>query len=330
MFLPNSIHWSTTHGQLLMPRAIRLKLLSLFFGLFIALFPGGAHSQPMQPDRWQGYKREASDIAVSIVVSGLACTCARFAEDIRNVVNDPRPDGMRVLPLLGLGGFQNVHDILFLRGVDMGIVDQDNLKLLKQREPALYRNIKHKIHYITKLYNSELHVLAHGEVKSLADLEGRAVNFSLPDSQTHVTAENVFNILQIRTQQTFFDNDLALHRLIGGEIAAMVVLAAPQATLAKVRKEDRLHFVPISVANLPRRVMDAMLDDYLPAEHLISTPILSIRAGRCPPWPMAHCLRFITGRRTASATRGSPASSRTSSTRSVSSTTDRVTRNGAK
>src|SRR5262249_52677309 len=36
-------------------------------------------------------KRQANDIAVAIVVSGLSCTCARFAEDIRNVVNDLRP-----------------------------------------------------------------------------------------------------------------------------------------------------------------------------------------------------------------------------------------------
>ena len=28
-------------------------------------------------------KRQANDIAVSVVVSGLSCTCARFTEDIR-------------------------------------------------------------------------------------------------------------------------------------------------------------------------------------------------------------------------------------------------------
>ena len=37
--------------------------------------------------------RSYNDIAVTIVTSGLSCTCAQFAEDIRNVVNDLRPDG---------------------------------------------------------------------------------------------------------------------------------------------------------------------------------------------------------------------------------------------
>src|SRR5215211_30942 len=36
-------------------------------------------------------KRQANDIAVAVVVSGISCTCARFTEDIRNVVNDLGP-----------------------------------------------------------------------------------------------------------------------------------------------------------------------------------------------------------------------------------------------
>ena len=84
-------------------------------------------------------KRQTSDIAVTIVTSGITCTCARFAEDIRDIVNDLRPDGLRVLPVLGVGGLQTLEDVLFLKGIDMGVVDEDNLRLLKQRDPALHR-----------------------------------------------------------------------------------------------------------------------------------------------------------------------------------------------
>jgi hypothetical protein len=78
-------------------------------------------------------KRQANDIAVTVMVSGISCTCARFAEDIRNVVNDLGPDGVRVLPVLGVGGLQNVNDVLFLKNMDMAVVDEDNLRLLKKR-----------------------------------------------------------------------------------------------------------------------------------------------------------------------------------------------------
>src|ERR1700745_2099233 len=83
-------------------------------------------------------KRQTNDIAVTIVVSGISCTCARFAEDIRNVVNDLRPDGLRVLPVLGVGGLQNLNDVLFMKNIDMGVVDEDNMRFLKQRDPRLY------------------------------------------------------------------------------------------------------------------------------------------------------------------------------------------------
>src|SRR6202011_1220587 len=86
-------------------------------------------------------KRQANDIAVTVVVSGISCTCARFAEDIRNVVNDLGPDGIRVLPVLGVGGLQNLNDVLFLKNIDMAVADEDNLRFLKARDPRLYGNI---------------------------------------------------------------------------------------------------------------------------------------------------------------------------------------------
>src|SRR5260370_18300993 len=87
-------------------------------------------------------KRQANDIAVTVVVSGISCTCARFTEDIRNVVNDLGPDGVRVLPVLGVGGLQNVNDVLFLKNMDMAVVDEDNHRLLKKKDPVLYANIE--------------------------------------------------------------------------------------------------------------------------------------------------------------------------------------------
>src|SRR6266480_2478436 len=80
-------------------------LLPLFCLLFLVLAPSQlAHAQAEKRSvSYEEKKRQTNDIAVTIVVSGLSCTCARFAEDIRNVVNDLRPDGLRVLPVLGVG-----------------------------------------------------------------------------------------------------------------------------------------------------------------------------------------------------------------------------------
>jgi uncharacterized protein len=212
-------------------------------------------------------KREANDIAVTMIVSGISCTCARFAEDIRNVVNDLSPDGIRVLPVLGVGGLQNLKDVLFLKNVDMAVVDEDNMRLLKKTDPVLYGNIEQHVQYITKLYNSEFQVLARSDIKSYDDLKGKRVNFNLKDSQTEVTADTVFNSLKLAVQRTNYDNDEALKRLIAGDISAMIILTgAPQVTLSSAKKEDGLHFLPLDQASLPNHDLGELFSYYLPAE----------------------------------------------------------------
>ena len=237
--------------------------------LIVPLQVARAQSPARQPVvSYEEKKRQANDIAVTIVVSGISCTCARFAEDIKNVVNDLRPDGQRVLPVLGVGGLQNLQDVLFLKNIDMGVVDEDNLRLLKKRDPALYANIEQRVQYITKLYNSEFQVLARDDVRSYDDLRGKKVNFNLKDSQTEVTADIVFNMLKIDTVRSYYDNDVALKKLIDGELAAMIILTgAPQALYAKVKKEDGVHFLPFDERTLPNNPnVKQVLADYIPAE----------------------------------------------------------------
>jgi TRAP-type uncharacterized transport system substrate-binding protein len=242
-------------------------LLSL---AFLTAPVGPALAQNQKPGAGLSYdekKRQANDIAVTVVVSGISCTCARFTEDIKNVVNDLGPEGIRVLPVLGVGGLQNVNDVLFLKNIDMGVVDEDNLRLLKKRDPAMYANIEQRVQYITKLYNSEFQVLARNDIKSYDDLRGKKVNFNLKDSQTEVTADTVFNALNIQTQRSYYDNDEAMKRLISGELSAMIILTgAPQVTMAKIKTEDGVHFLPLDQESLTNHDLKGLFANYLPAD----------------------------------------------------------------
>ena len=145
------------YSPLKLPIANATRRLAVFFVAALCLFAClNTASAEFKTQTYDQKKREANDISVAIINSGLTCTCARFSEDMRNVVNDLRPDGIRVLPVIGVGGLQNLKDVLFLKGIDMGIVDQDNMALLKKRDPKLYADIEQRVHYITKLYNAEL------------------------------------------------------------------------------------------------------------------------------------------------------------------------------
>jgi TRAP-type uncharacterized transport system substrate-binding protein len=243
--------------------------LSFFFSFIFSTVPlRPVLAQSQKPAvSYEEKTRQANDIAVTVVVSGISCTCARFTEDIRNVVNDLGPDGIRVLPVLGVGGLQNLNDVLFLKNIDMAVVDEDNLRLLKKKDPVLYANIEQRVQYITKLYNSEFQVLARNDIQSYDDLKGKKVNFNLKDSQTEVTADTVFNALNIPVQRSYYDNDEAMKRLMSGDISAMIILTgAPQATLAKVKKEDGVHFLPLDQESLPRHELHDLFANYLPAE----------------------------------------------------------------
>jgi len=258
---------------LVIPRALHrlASILVAVLCVFVCLSTASAETQ-FKTQTYEQKKREANDISVAIINSGLSCTCARFSEDMRNVVNDLRPDGIRVLPVLGVGGLQNLKDVLFLKGIDMGIVDQDNLALLKQRDPRLYADIEQRVQYITKLYNAELHVVARNDIKSLADLKGKRVNFNVKEHQTEVTGDHLFAMLNIPVEKTNYDVEESIRRLLSGDLAAiMIVTGAPQAALAKLKKEDGLHFVPVDQDSVPGIDFTPVIAEYLPAEFTSKT-----------------------------------------------------------
>src|SRR5215207_6742553 len=59
---------------------------------------------------------------VGIVSGGADGTYIRIAADLANVLDS---ENLRVLPMIGRGSLQNLRDIMFLRGVDIGIVQMD-------------------------------------------------------------------------------------------------------------------------------------------------------------------------------------------------------------
>jgi len=92
-------------------------------------------------------------------------------------VNDLGPDGVRVSGRFWGRGLQNVNDVLFLKNMDMAVVDEDNLRLLKKKDPALYANVEQRVQYITKLYNPSFISRAKRN-QVFEDLKGKRVNFT--------------------------------------------------------------------------------------------------------------------------------------------------------
>src|SRR3954466_7634110 len=96
----------------------------------------------------------------------------RFATEMARIVDDG--ENMHVLPIVTRGPTENVEDLLYLKGVDVAIINSDSLEQFRTKIP----DIQQRISYILSLFPSELHILVRPEVRSLDDLKGRKVNFN--------------------------------------------------------------------------------------------------------------------------------------------------------
>ena len=219
-------------------------------GLSQAAVPGGPTTAPREPSSQQTNKG-----VVGVITGGVNGTYIRIAADMATVLDN---DNLRILAMIGKGSIQNINDLLYLKGVDMAIVQSDVLEYIKRQ--GAYHNIEKHIYYVTKLYNEELHLLANSRINSLSDLIGRKVNFDTKGSGTFITASIIFDMLKISVEPTYYDQANALEKLKRGEIDALVYVAGKPAQLfEKLTAADSLHF--ISIDHTP-----PLLETYLPTQ----------------------------------------------------------------
>lgn len=141
-----------------------------------------------------------------------------FAAEIARNLNDG--NDLRVLPIVTPGATDNVRDLLYLRGVDIGITHTDVFEHFRTVENI--NNIERRINFITGLYVSEIHLVVRPEIKTIQDLAGKKVGFHLQGSGSTVTGPIVFQRLGIKVEPVFVSNAIALERMKTGEIAAII------------------------------------------------------------------------------------------------------------
>jgi uncharacterized protein len=158
-------------------------------------------------------------------------------------------DRLRLLPIAGAGASRNAEDVMLTRGIDFGIVQTDVLDEIKRNPP--FPGVEKYLQYITRLYDRQVQILAGPDIQSIEDLKGKKVNFGLKDSGSYTTATTIFKALGVDTDATNLPHPLALDKLRGGEISALVYVATkPSRLFQDIRPDENLHFLPIT-GNLP-------------------------------------------------------------------------------
>ena len=164
-------------------------------------------------------KKALNANTVTLMSGTIGGTYVQFGADLASVLDDGNK--LRVLSIVGRGSVQSVADILFLQGVDLGIVRSDTLDYLERKGFA--KDIKKQFTYVTKLYNEEMYVIASKSIRSLKDLEGKTVSVDLPNGGTFVTATIVFERLGIKPKFVYIEQRIAMEKLKAGEIDAVIV-----------------------------------------------------------------------------------------------------------
>jgi TRAP transporter TAXI family solute receptor len=146
-----------------------------------------------------------------------------------------------------------------LKNIDVAIVQSDVLKHFQASKEI--PDIRDKVHYITKLYNEEVHILARSGVTTLKDLAGQRVNFGPKGSGTAMTSAIVFAAEDLQVNPTYLSNSEGLAALKAGTVdAAIFVAGKPTSLFREIQAGSGLHFLNVDYSKaLEETYLDATL-----------------------------------------------------------------------
>src|SRR4051812_39126270 len=179
----------------------------------------------------------------------------RLAAEVSRVVDDG--ENLHVLPIVTRGPTENLNSLLYLRGVDLAIINSDSLDEYKVAFPDIGLHVK----YLLSLFPSELHVFVRPEIQSLHDLAGKKVNFNTLGTAAAYSGPLIFSRLGIDIDKTFIPHQVALQQMRKGEgnMAAVVFITTkPVDAFTRGQWEPGYKFLPVAYDN-------KFEDYYLPA-----------------------------------------------------------------
>jgi uncharacterized protein len=204
----------------------------------------------------ENFRARINENVVTIMAGSPSGTDLAIVQDLASVLDEG--DKLRVLPMVGKGPEQNIKDVMFLRGVDMGVTQANLLKHF-DKTGELGPNLKGQVAYIAKLFNEELHVLVRSEVNDIHELNGKYVNFGAQGSGAEITGRLIFEALGVDTQEVHLNDIDAIQKLKDGEIDATIVMTGkPAPVLTGLDDATGLKLLPVPYAK-------GLEDEYYPA-----------------------------------------------------------------
>ena len=256
-----------------------IRSLLLFAALSAGVVTGSigadAQTRPGSQPVMSELSRKINESTIGLAAGQPEGAPLRFATELARVLDDG--NAMRVLPVVTRGPFENVNDLLYLRGIDAAIIYGDVLEAFRTN-PAM-TGIEKRINYVTHLFPSEVHIFVRPEIKSLQDLAGKPVNFNTKGTAAAYSGPIIFERLGIKVDARFAPHPVAMSEMATSDkyAATVWVSSKPLDPFLKRKWPDGFKFLPVPLnAKLEEYYLPAQLDaaDYpalIPAGQSIQT-----------------------------------------------------------
>jgi TRAP transporter TAXI family solute receptor len=226
---------------------------------------------------------------VGVMAGSMSGTDMTLANDLGLAFSDGYD--LRVVAMVGIGSVRDVEDLLYLRGIDMAIVQQDVIDFMVQND--VYPGIHDHVRLVAPLSVDQFHVLASNDIRTIEDLAGKKVNYGPTDRGTFMTSSVVFDSLGIDIEITTFPHKIALEKLRSGKISAMMRASGkPVSIIEEVQPGEPFHLLAVPQKALAETYGKAVLTaaDYpaliAPGEEVQTVAVANALVGY--NWPPEH------------------------------------------
>ncbi|MGI9433601.1 MAG: TAXI family TRAP transporter solute-binding subunit [Geminicoccaceae bacterium] len=195
-----------------------------------------------QSETIQGMRNKVNKDIVGLMAGRPGSTDLDQAYDLDIAFSDGYD--LRIIPMVSQGSAKEFEDLLYLRGVDMAIIQHDVVEFMDTYQ--IYPGIKGSVRLIAPLGTEQYHILARKDIQSIYDLAGKKINFGRAESGTSMTSSVVFDALGISVDVTNYNHKIALEHMRNGEIDAMArTTGAPNSLFEGVGGDEGFHFLPV-------------------------------------------------------------------------------------
>ncbi len=269
----------TQYGLRFLPKSIGGILVCAACALYGSVsLAQTASPVPRAPANTQDeYQQIINRNTVTVLGASLSGSYIQFVDDIARTVNDGH--NLRILPIIGEGGSQNIRDILYLKGVDAGIVMSNSLDTYNGQ--PLFENLEYRLQYIARLYEEEFHVVTDKTINSLQDLQDKKVGFH---GGAHVTGQDLLSKFGVKPAEAIKINFFqGLEAVKNGEMSAIIRATASPMKDFEDSFDPEFHKLlavpfedPIFDSHLPAKLTHKQYPKIIPEGQTIETPAIGV------------------------------------------------------